>query len=190
MKKILVLFLTLLLVLLLVACDTSPLNEPDTEPDSTQEETEPTDTTQEYLGWEDIVLEPDKQDLPSYEDLSKINYDMTYDDVYEILGNPQRMILKKVSRGSGMVITFYSYCYVYEGSEDWLLYVAYGTTAVNKNLRIKHCEVLKEEIVLLTAEEALTHLREGMTYGEVSTKLGQHYRCQYNTNTIATTNYE
>lgn len=35
-------------------------------------------------------LDPDKQDLPSYDDLLKIEYEMPYEEVYAIAGLPQR----------------------------------------------------------------------------------------------------
>ncbi len=35
-------------------------------------------------------LDPDKEDLPSFDDMLKIEYGMTYEEVYAIAGLPQR----------------------------------------------------------------------------------------------------
>lgn len=59
--------------------------------DSTAGQTEPSEEHPTI-----IPLEPDKKDLPSYADLSRVKPGMTKDEVFALVGNPQREVIRRM----------------------------------------------------------------------------------------------
>jgi hypothetical protein len=113
----------LIVVLLLSSCNVwqsdggqsslegTPIESPsDTTP---PEPTEPL-TNEEML--ELLRLMPDKQDLPSYDDLCKVKEGMRLEEVYSILGNPQAMPALSTG-GIG---------YSYESDDGWSIIINYS----------------------------------------------------------------
>ena len=68
-----------------------------------------------------LILDPDKKELPSYQDLMKITYDMTLDEVYAIAGLPQRIGWRQ----SDIIPDAKVVTYIYDSSDGISLEIAY-----------------------------------------------------------------
>lgn len=147
MKRFYILVFILLMALLLVSCNTENPNEPISESivesDSTQEET----ANEESEGTITVpILEPEKQDLPSYEDLCKIEAEMNYKDVYAILGNPQRIINKDMpSHQWSSSATPYTF-YIYDSTEGKSIWISYSPTSDFTQLYVKYIDITDTDL--------------------------------------------
>lgn len=74
----------------------------------------------------EIPLEPDKTDLPSYAVLSSITPGMTKEEVFSLVGNPQRVETRMISNRPGTSIAEKKICYVYDSSDGGSLFVLWG----------------------------------------------------------------
>ncbi len=73
-----------------------------------------------------IPLEPDKTDLPSYAVLSGVVPGMTKEEVFTLVGNPQRIDIVLMPVAPGRSSAFETTCYVYDSSDGRSLYVLWG----------------------------------------------------------------
>ena len=129
MKLIKLLCPLLIAMLLLSSCNTvqpgGGQSSLEGTPIESPSDTTPPELTEPLTKEEMLKLVPDKQNLPSYDDLCKIKEGMRIEEVYSILGNPQE--IRKVP------FYFSSWTmelsvYVYECSDDRYLAVAFWHT--------------------------------------------------------------
>lgn len=73
-----------------------------------------------------IPLEPDKTDLPSYAVLSGVVPGMTKEEVFALVGNPQRLEVRKMASRPEQSLAGETICYVYDSSDGRSLYVLWG----------------------------------------------------------------
>ena len=120
--RILTIFLCLsVLIGTLAACNTAPLPGAET----TSGETEALTSEQETrLG--ELPLEPNKEKLPSYDDLCKVQRGMTREEVYTIAGNPQRTEFIIMSTWPGASLAVETYCYIYDSNDGLSIAVKWG----------------------------------------------------------------
>ncbi len=130
MKKLILILMAVLLIFPLAACDLPA------EPAS---------------GDPEFVLEPERKNLPSYEDLSKIESNMDLAEIQSIIGNPQRigeytwrMPSPYPSISSVGYITLD--CYIYDGADGSTLYI--GFQPVNEG------EVTLNNVLLINLVQA------------------------------------
>lgn len=89
LKHIISVFIVIILcVLCFSSCEKKPAETTATTTNQNGASSGGYDEMTSLLG---ITLEPDRTDLPSYEKLCKIKRDMTVKEVYELVGNPQRI---------------------------------------------------------------------------------------------------
>ena len=187
MKLIKLLCPLLIAMLLLSSCNTvqlgggqsslegTPIESPsDTTP---PEPTEPL-TNEEML--ELLRLMPDKQDLPSYDDLCKVKEGMRLEEVYSILGNPQTAINIRTLSTTGSA-SYESVAFVYNGTDESYLVVYYTLPQgqvywVNlypsESLTINEMIELKPDKQDLPSYDDLCKIKEGMRLEEVYSILG------------------
>ena len=72
-----------------------------------------------------IPLEPNKQNLPSFDELKKIEIGMTPDEVYALVGNPQRVEIQTMAIDPNRSIAFPLETFVYEATNGECIYVLY-----------------------------------------------------------------
>ena len=91
-----------------------------------------------------LKLVPDKQNLPSYDDLCKIKEGMSLEEVYSILGNPQRTEKRKVPVFPFASSTMEVSVYVYECSDDRYLAVYFRHTETDVVDRVGYLILIKQ----------------------------------------------
>jgi len=132
MKLIKLLCPLLIAMLLLSSCNTVQPGGGQSSLEGTSIEspsdTTPPEPTEPLTKEEMLKLVPDKQNLPSYDDLCKIKRGMRIEEVYSILGNPQRTEIRKAPLHGEYSWTFDISVYVYECSDDRYLAVAFWHT--------------------------------------------------------------
>ena len=130
MKLICLICLAFVMMISLSSCNVLP---PEEQPQTSSEHTEPVETESPYHTYEELMelleLDPDKQNLPSYEELSKIQYGTTLTEVYSIAGNPQRMEMRMVphyitATGTSSAASP-SQCYIYDSADGGSILVHY-----------------------------------------------------------------
>ena len=84
----------------------------------------------------DITLEPDRTDLPSYDVLSSLARGMTLDEVFALVGNPQRIVIQMMSSYPFTSLAHKSICYVYDSNDGLSVIVLYGYFAGSDDLVI------------------------------------------------------
>ncbi len=111
MKKLILILTAVLLIFPLAAC---------VQPEEPQPPS----------GYPEFVLEPEREDLPSYEDLAKIEEDMNLAEIQNIIGNPQRigehtwqMPYRDPYTTIYRDVPFN--CYIYDGSDGSKLYIGF-----------------------------------------------------------------
>jgi hypothetical protein len=136
MKLIKLLCPLLIAMLLLSSCNTvqpgGGQSSLEGTPIESPSDTTPPELTEPLTKEEMLKLVPDKQNLPSYDDLCKIKKGMSLEEVYSILGNPQRTEIRKVQLPGPSYTSWRPHVdtkvYVYECSDDRYLAVAFWRT--------------------------------------------------------------
>ena len=104
-------------VLCLSSCVVSPTNNPS----ATSEEICSSINDFNFTTGEvetEIALDPDRIDLPSYDDLCSIKSGMTIEEVGDLVGLPQRAEWLRVPHSPGVSVAFgYSLCYFYDSCD-------------------------------------------------------------------------
>jgi len=120
----------LCLMILLSSCNASSTLGAASDQSETQDGTASTSeidwTELQFFKENGIPLEPDKTDLPSYTVLSTIVRGMTKEEVFSLVGNPQRVEVRKMSPSPATSIAAESICYVYDSSDGVSVYVLWG----------------------------------------------------------------
>ncbi len=80
-----------------------------------------------------IPLDPDKQPLPTYEKLQEISIGMTYQEVYALVGNPQRegMCIMSPNPMISSIVPYEIKCHVYEAQDGRCIYVLFDNTRLD-----------------------------------------------------------
>lgn len=78
-----------------------------------------------------IPLEPNKKDLPTFDELKKIEIGMTLDEVYALVGNPQRVETITIASTPNQSSAFPHSCLVYEASNGECIYVLYTSQSID-----------------------------------------------------------
>lgn len=118
----------LCLTVCLASCNAS--SNPDITTD--RSETENSTSTESEIDWAPlsevygIPLEPDKTDLPSYDALKGITRGMTREEVFSLIGNPQRITVWIMSSSPGKSSARETACFVYDSSDGDSLVVLWG----------------------------------------------------------------
>lgn len=73
-----------------------------------------------------MPLEPDKKDLPSYADLSKVKPGMTKDEVFALVGNPQREIIRRMPVYEATSLATDTICHIYDSNDGDSICVVWG----------------------------------------------------------------
>ena len=118
----------LCLTVCLASCNAS--SNPDVTTD--RSETENSTSTESEIDWAQlsevygIPLEPDKTDLPSYDALKGITRGMTREEVFSLIGNPQRITVWIMSSDPEKSSARETPCFVYDSSDGNSLVVLWG----------------------------------------------------------------
>lgn len=119
MKKFILIFCSLILCLNLISCAA------DKEEGATEETVKPMDDTLatifEKCG---IKFEPNRSELPTYEELTQIKKGMTYSEVYALVGHPQNWDTGNLI--SGQSITENRVYFIYKSSDGKSIKVFYS----------------------------------------------------------------
>lgn len=102
--------------------------------DSTSGEHHITTTSEEHMT--KIPLEPDKKNLPSYADLSRIKPGMTKDEVFSLVGNPQREEIRKMPINEASSLAVDRLCYIYDSNEGESICVVWGVADAQSGLEV------------------------------------------------------
>ena len=88
-----------------------------------------------------ITLEPDKQDLPTYEDLCKIQDGMTIDEVYSIAGNPQRTVIYMIQTYPTFSSSYPQpwKCYIYDSCDGNSILIAWSYKKIQESDESSAC---------------------------------------------------
>jgi hypothetical protein len=153
MKLIKLLCPLLIAMLLLSSCNTvqpgGGQSSLEGTPIESPSDTTPPELTEPLTKEEMLKLVPDKQNLPSYDDLCKIKEGMRIEEVYPILGNPQRTEIRKVPFPSSnpyvsWVPHMNTKVYVYECSDDRYLAVAFWRTQTDVVDRVGYLILIEQ----------------------------------------------
>jgi len=102
--------------------------------DPTSGEHHITTTSEEHMT--KIPLEPDKNNLPSYADLSSIKPGMTKDEVFTLVGNPQREEIRKMPVNEESSLAVDRLCYIYDSNDGKSICVVWGVADPNSHLEV------------------------------------------------------
>lgn len=83
-----------------------------------------------------IPLEPDKSNLPSYADLGNIKPGMTKDEVFTLVGNPQREEIRKMPISATSSLAVDRLCYIYDSSDGMSICVVWGVADAQSELEV------------------------------------------------------
>lgn len=148
MKLIKLLCPLLIAMLLLSSCNTvqpgGGQSSLEGTPIESPSDTTPPELTEPLTKEEMLKLVPDKQNLPSYDDLCKIKEGMRIEEVYSILGNPQRTEIRKVPVYPFASSIMELPVYVYECSDDRYLAVAFWHTETDVVDRVKYLDLIEQ----------------------------------------------
>lgn len=184
MKSIKLLCPLLIVVLLLSSCNVwqsdGGQSSLDGTPIESPSDTTPPEPTEPLTNEEMLKLVPDKQNLPSYDDLCKVKEGMRLEEVYSILGNPQTTVDIRILSMTGSV-TYQSEAFVYNGTDESYLVVYYTlpegqVSWVNlypsESLTTNEMIELKPDKQDLPSYDDLCKIKEGMRLEEVYSILG------------------
>ena len=90
----------------------------------------------------ELVLEPDKQDLPEHDAFSLIEIGMTEKQVYELLGNPQRTEKRRIPMRPGTSVAYDQQCYIYDSTDGRSLLISYSVTGVYSEWFVSYLQLL------------------------------------------------
>lgn len=135
MKKILNVLLAAMCLLTFISCDSIQLN--------ISPEEELFVYADEY-GFP--YIEPEKKDLPVYEDLVQVEIGMTVHDVFSIVGNPQRTETRRVPTMPGFSSTIETTCYIYDSSDGDSIAVFYHIVGdPNQEMTVYEIDIVSDE---------------------------------------------
>lgn len=83
-----------------------------------------------------IPLEPNKGNLPSYADLSKVKPGMTIDEVFRLVGNPQREEIRKMPVYQTSSLAADRLCYIYDSSDGMSIRVVWCIADAQSGLEV------------------------------------------------------
>ena len=119
----------LCIIICLSSCAGSPSGTSDTTSDESNETVETSEENNQNppVVW-GLPLEPDRTDLPSYADLSKITKGMTREQVFSLVGNPQRTerIRMPIDSDPSRELT----CQIYDSSDGKSVYIYWLSTSL------------------------------------------------------------
>ena len=152
MKLIKLLCPLLIAMLLLSSCNTvqpgGGQSSLEGTPIESPSDTTPPELTEPLTKEEMLKLVPDKQNLPSYDDLCKIKEGMRIEEVYSILGNPQRTEIRRVPFQfhpyASAVLYLDTSVYVYECSDDRYLAVYFRHTETDVVDRVGYLILIEQ----------------------------------------------
>lgn len=85
-----------------------------------------------------LRLDPEKQKLPSYDDLSKIQKGITMYEVYSIAGNPQRRELRNIPVGGISSLAYPSDVYMYDSADGKSVGVKFSREVNDEHWRVSY----------------------------------------------------